>query len=121
MAGHVRVKAGVEFTVVAPAGFRILEALKHVAERLDLDLTITSGTDGTHSSPTDPHYTGQAYDVRSHDLDPTLRPKVIDALLTELGRDKFSGFLESPGTSNEHFHVQRKVGTTFTVEDYLAM
>lgn len=118
--GRVLVKPGVAFTVVAPAGFRILEALKATARTLDLDLTITSACDGVHSGPSDPHYTGQAYDVRSHDLAPDLRPKVIDALLTELGREKFSGFLEVPGTSGEHFHVQRKVGTTFSIEDYLA-
>jgi len=45
----IRVKPGVEFTVIAPGGFRILAALVMVADRLTQDLTITSAADGEHS------------------------------------------------------------------------
>jgi hypothetical protein len=33
--------------------------------------------------------------------------------MTYLGWDRFYGFLESPGTDNEHFHVQVKKGTVY--------
>ncbi len=43
---------------------------------MKVDLTITSGTDGAHSGPGDPHYHGEAYDVRSHDLDDVTKPEL---------------------------------------------
>ena len=46
----------------------ILAALKAASKTLNLDLTITSGTDGVHSGPGDVHHRGEAYDVRSHDF-----------------------------------------------------
>lgn len=116
---RVHVKPGVRFGVVSPAGFRILEALKQTAADLALDLTITSGTDGVHAGPTDPHYLGSAYDVRSHGFTPAIQTLVLTTLLGHLGHDYFSGFLEHPGTAVEHFHIQRRVGTQFTVEEYL--
>lgn len=117
--GTIKVKPGVEFRVIAPAGYRILAALKETARAMGLDLTITSACEGAHSGLTDPHYSGEAYDVRSHDLSPELRPKVLDSVLQQLGRERFFGFLEAPGTSNEHFHFQRRNNTKYSVEDFL--
>lgn len=116
----VRVKPGVRFDVVAAAGFMILGALKQASKALGIDLVITSGTDGEHSGPSDPHKLGEAYDVRSHDLEPALRPRVLASVMDALGHERFYGFLEAPGTSNEHFHFQRRKDTTFTVEEFLA-
>jgi hypothetical protein len=116
----LKTKPGVEFTTIRPAGFLILQALKQASKQLGVDLVITSACDGTHSGPSDPHHSGEAYDVRSHDLAPELRPKVVDAVMAILGRERFFGFLEAAGTSNEHFHFQRHQGQTFTVEDFLA-
>lgn len=118
--GCVAVKPGVLFTIVAPAGYLILGALKTAADALALTLTITSACDGLHSGIDDPHHLGRAYDVRSHDIDPALRPQVLQAIMNVLGWDHFYGFLESPGTSNEHFHIQQARDTAFTIEDYLA-
>lgn len=115
----IRIKPGVEFAVVAPAGYAILSALKETSTFLAIDLTITSGTDGTHHGPTDPHYSGQAYDVRSHDLSPLMKGRVLTEIFAILGHEKFSGRLESPGTPDEHFHIQRRIGTTWTVQDFL--
>jgi hypothetical protein len=39
-------------------------------------------------------------------------------LAKTLGGD-FTLFLEAPSTPNEHLHVQRRFGTTFTIEEYL--
>jgi hypothetical protein len=115
----VKVKPGVEFAVVAPAGFLILQAIRAASEELVSDLTITSGTDGEHSGPTDPHKTGEAYDVRSQDLGATARSRLLGLVMADLGWERFYGFLESPDTPNEHFHIQRKKGMTFTVGDLL--
>ena len=116
----VHVKPGVQFSVIAPAGFLILAAIKRASKDLGLDLTITSGTDGAHSGPTDPHHLGEAFDIRSHDLAPEIRARVVETVMAGLGWTHFFGFLEAPGTPNEHFHFQRKQGTTFSVADLLA-
>lgn len=110
----IRVKDGVEFTVIAPAGFRILSAIDQASVALERDLTITSACDGQHSGPADPHHTGEAYDVRTNDLpDEVAKQAVLDAIMQRLGTDYFFGFLEAAGTENEHIHCQRKKGTTY--------
>jgi hypothetical protein len=115
----INVKEGVEFSIIAPAGFLILQALKTTSKTLNLDLTITSGTDGAHSGPTDPHHSGEAFDVRCNDLSSSLKTMVLNAVMYDLGFDRFYGFIEAPDTGNEHLHFQRRKGTTFTVEDFL--
>lgn len=110
--GVLRVKPGVEFTVIAPGGFRILSALDQVADKVG-DLEVTSGTDGEHSGPTDPHKEGKAYDVHSHGLSANEKITVLAAVMTILGWARFYGFLESPNTENEHFHFQVKKGTQY--------
>lgn len=114
----VLIKPGVTW-VYAPAVFRILDALKRVSASLKLNLTVTSAADGQHSGPSDPHYTGEALDVRSHDFTHVQQQAVLAALQADLG-PAFTMFLESATTPNSHFHCQRRLGTTFTIEDYLA-
>jgi len=106
-------KSGVLFTVIAPGGFRILSAIEQAAKALNCDLVITSGCDGEHSGTNDPHHRGEAYDVRSHDMSPEQKDAVLARVMNVLGWEKFYGFLESPGTDNEHFHVQVAKGTTY--------
>ena len=116
----IRVKQGVQFAVIGPAGYLILEALKGASRKLGQDLTITSGTDGVHSGPADPHHFGEAYDIRSHDFAAALRPAVVKTVMDLLGWKQFYGFIEAPGTADEHFHFQRKKDTTFNTLDLLA-
>lgn len=116
----VTYKLGVEFAVFAPGGFLILQSLKAASKTLGVDLTITSGTDGVHSGPMDPHHRGEAYDVRSHDFDDATKQKVLAAIMAPLSWQHFFGFVEAPGTPNEHLHVQTKKGMGFTVDDFLA-
>lgn len=111
--GVITTKPGVAFTTIAPAGFRILAALSDTAAALQHDLIITSACDGEHSGPADPHHTGEAYDIRTHDLDTNLKTIVLRSIMQRLGWDHFYGFLESPGTPNEHIHVQRRKDTIF--------
>lgn len=116
----IKVKDGVEFTVVAPAGWMILQALKRASEYLLRDLTITSACDGAHSGPNDPHKKGEAYDIRSKDIEIESKEYVLDIIMRGLDGKQFYGYLESPGTLNEHFHIQRAKGTTFSIEDFFS-
>ena len=109
----IRVKDGVQFTVIAPGGFRILEAISIAARKLGLDLTITSACDGAHSGPDDPHHRGEAYDLRTHDIPQLTKPVVLNALQSLLPLASFYSFLEAPGTDNEHIHIQVRKGTTY--------
>jgi len=111
--GVLRVKSGVQFAVIAPGGFRILRALDLAAASLPHDLVISSGTDGCHSGELDPHHRGEAYDVRSHDLEYEQKPVVLRLIMAGLGGENFFGFLEAPDTDNEHFHLQVRKGTVF--------
>ena len=111
--GVVLVKEGVEFTRIAPGGFRILAAIDRTAAAYPFDLTITSACDGEHSGPEDPHHKGEAYDVRSHDIASDVKPQVLAAVMVILGWQRFYGFLEDAGGPDEHFHFQVKKGTTY--------
>lgn len=110
--GCVYVKSGVLFSIIGPGGFRILSAIDQTAKKL-CDLVITSGCDGEHSGPNDPHHLGNAYDVRSHEFSQEQKDLILAQTMNYLGWDQFYGFLESPGTDNEHFHFQVKKGTTY--------
>lgn len=111
--GVVRVKDGVEFTVIAPGGFRMLSAFDQVAGHNTFDLTVSSACDGEHSGPADPHHSGNAYDIRSHDFTPDQKDSVLSGIMGILGWERFYGFLEDAGTDNEHFHFQVKKGTEY--------
>lgn len=129
--GVVRVRPGVQFTTIAPAGFAILGALVYVAQVTHLDLTITSACDGQHSGPGDPHVRGEAYDVRTHDWTETVKDAVCYHLIDALrGQDdppavpnpdvarsfqttRWFACIEAAGTSNEHLHVQLRRGRVY--------
>lgn len=113
----VNIKAGVTF-VFSMGGFPILQAIKTNSRMLGVDLTITSGSDGEHSGPDDPHHFGNAYDVRSHDLTDLIKRQFLANLNNLLPNGKFFYFLEDANTGNEHFHIQVKKGTEFTIQDY---
>jgi hypothetical protein len=113
MSGVVRVKDGVAFTTIAPAGFRILRAIDYTANRLGLDLTITSACDGDHSGPGDPHHAGEAFDLRTHGLTDAKLQDVLHTLGSVLNSEQFFVLHESIGTPNEHIHAQRRRNTVF--------
>ena len=128
----ILVKPGVKF-VYSPGGLAILNALKTCSKLLNKDLTITSGCDGVHfdgnpdyfnknlPNPNDPHYLGNAYDVRSHDLSEVEKQQVLANLNNLLNREHFYYYLEDPNTAIEHFHIQVKKNTVFGIEDFLAI
>lgn len=121
--GKLLVKDGVDFgTVLAPAGARILEELKGLVPSYSFDVVITSARDGVHSGPADPHYSGEAYDLRTNTLTDSQKQQLLSDLQTALYHTerRFYAFIEAPGTPNEHLHVQRRNDTIYTVLDYLA-
>lgn len=108
----VRVKDGVQFTKIAPAGFTILAALSYAATTLGCDLTITSACDGEHSGPDDPHHTGEAYDIRTHGL-AVDKKIVLNTIWEALGKKYFFGWIENENEDNEHIHFQRAKETIY--------
>lgn len=120
-------KAGVQFAHIAPAGFRLLSALERTSRLLNVDLTVTSGTDGAHSGPTDPHKRGCAYDVRTKNLTGQQVAAVLRQVMLEcadsdeapveasggLVTEKFFGFHEAPDTPGEHLHFQLRRSKTY--------
>lgn len=110
----VIVKPGVLFTTLAPGGIRIMSAIEQASEKLTCTLRLTSGCDGAHSGPLDPHHFGNALDVGSKEFPaPEQKQRILAQVMQYLGWERFYGFLESPGTDNEHFHFQVKKGTTY--------
>lgn len=117
-------KDGTESARLALGGALILAAVARTALLMKLPLVITSGTDGLHSGPMDPHHLGQAFDVRSQglpdkkavlqaimgelaDLEAQLvGPRALDAGFGGYVTAHFFGTLEGEGTDNEHFHFQ---------------
>lgn len=100
----------------------ILNAIQIASEQLGFDLIITSGTDGTHSGLSDPHHSGRAYDVRSHDL--ASKDGVLLTIMLALNdgpllpgdggivTEHFFGWLENVGQDDEHFHIQVRRGVS---------
>lgn len=121
-------KAGARWDVPTSAGVHILGALDRAAPVCRTTLEITSGTDGTHSGPDDPHKRGVAFDVSVHGFSPGLVVQVKTYLEQILG-SLFTVLYECPSTPTEpqlapialvnpqasapHFHIQPKRGTVW--------
>ena len=124
--GVIRVKFGVKFDRIDPAGFRLLGSLDRVVRPEPYDLTVTCGSDSHPAS--DPHSLGRAYDVRTHDLTDEQKTYVLRAVLLDvqegeldapmavsigLATSRFYGQLEHPGQPTEHLHFQQRKGTSY--------
>ena len=106
----VKVKEGVT-AILSPAGIRLLGVLDTVARLLGRDITITSGSDGEHSGPDDPHHKGNAYDIRTHDdFDKQQLVVTIENKLAEISPGRYYVFIEDEGSTNEHIHAQLRHG-----------
>lgn len=121
--GILLVKEGVDFGAnLMPAGARILDVLKRLVQSYSFDVTITSARDGIHSGPDDPHHTGEAFDLRTNTLTDDQKRLLLADLQSTLYVStprRFYAFLEDAGGPNEHIHVQRRAGTTYSILDYL--
>lgn len=116
---RVVIKPGVTFTKIAPGGFEILNALRAIAHHAEFDLTITDfDTQGVHMDGSR-HYVGEAVDVRSKSMTMQQKEWFRQALDMALGSRRFYFAIEKPSTPSEHWHIQVKKGTRYTIEDLL--
>lgn len=122
----LRVKPGVRFEVIAPAGFRILAALDGATKTLGFDLWITCGSED--HLPTDPHTKGEAYDLSVRDMTVPIILKAKRYFEQVLG-SRFTVLYEVPlvppdpqlqaiayvngDASAPHFHIQRAKGSVY--------
>ena len=117
-----------------PAGLRIICEAVNIAKDLPYNVGVTSGTDGQHSGPPDPHHRGEAIDFMTRNM-PTMGDKYAfaSAMIFRLvdgtsdtpfrvnGKDDSAGwacarwfaFVEDPGLPNEHIHVQLRQGCVY--------
>lgn len=111
---NLRCTSEVRFDEITEAGLLILNTLRALARPLPFDtLWITAAANGVHSGPTDPHYRGLAFDVRTHLFETrAARFKFCDQLCAALGL-QFYAFVEDPDAPNEHIHVQVAKGHTY--------
>ncbi len=126
----LRVKFGVRFDRIDPAGFRILGTLDRLSRELPYDLTLTCGSDNHPAS--DPHTLGRAYDVRTKGLPMDQKRYLLRAVLLDLQEGpedapgevagvvwehlatrRFFGQLENLGEAAEHAHFQQRKGVMF--------
>lgn len=114
----LRHTADCTFDRIAPGGFRILAALDHATQVIAHDLTITAGT---NDHVTGRHPLGEAFDVRTRDLDVPQIVRLRQVLQSSLG-PRFTVLYEcptkpsdpilaafatiNPDASAPHIHVQ---------------
>lgn len=96
----MRLKPGAKLKGIKPEivlALLIIEPL--LTRKTGAALVITSGTDGKHSAHSH-HYTGNAVDIRTRDIEPALRRSLAEEIHDALG-DEFDVVLES-----DHLHVE---------------
>jgi len=91
-------------STVRPKNLVIMAAFANAAEDLGITTTITVGSNGKHMVGSK-HYDGNALDIRSKDLQPSIKILLLSKALVRLGKG-YEGFLEADGKANEHFHVE---------------
>lgn len=120
-------KAGCDTRVLGKSGVRILGVLDSLARQFGHDITVTCANEG-HKLP-DPHVSGDAFDIRTHDWTPDHKEAVLHELMIMLAdhpvtdaptpvsiglaTSRFYAQLEHHGLVTEHIHVQRRNGTTY--------
>lgn len=120
--GQILIKPGVILgDSLHPAGARILDVVKELAAGYDFDVTITSGRDGVHSGPDDPHHQGAAFDFRTNTLTAEQKQLFLRDLQHALYKQdrRFYVFIEDAGGPNEHCHCQKRAGTDYDVLDWI--
>jgi len=111
-------KAGVRFKGFTVPLLHLLGALLRVGRARGEVLTITSGSDGTHSlKPYSRHYTLEAVDVRTKHLKDGAAKRQLQAQIQKELGPQFSVLLEREGTAQEHLHCQVRKGHVYSEDD----
>jgi len=99
-----------------PALRKLICTLDYLSDLYKKDITVTSVNDSGHSVNSR-HYTDEAIDIRSRDMDNELKYKFLDdyrRLLNHSPEPLFTVLLENEGRFTgdavEHFHAQVKKG-----------
>lgn len=122
----VRVKDGVKFDQIAPAGFRLLSTIDRLPGLLNKDVLVTCGTEA--HPPEDPHSKGEAYDIGVLDMSSHEIQTMLDQFeamgprfyaqyelpLTSYADPTIHGnVIHSAQATGPHIHAQRARGTEY--------
>lgn len=100
----ILVKDGVVFKEINDRLLKIMKVYDQAMVLLKAEAVITSANDGTHLESS-LHYKNLALDLRSRDLTPDKKERLIKELKSELG-SQYQVILEKPGEPGEHAHVE---------------
>lgn len=99
------IKEGVKIQGLQPEMLLGIRIIENEFESQGESLVITEITGGKHMQGSK-HYVGQAIDVRSRTLLPTIKTHLLFRMKEALGFIGFQVLLENPDTNNEHFHIE---------------
>lgn len=101
----IRTKPGVWFDTLRPEIYGTFTGLNVLFAKIaQKDCVITSAADGKHLEGS-LHYKGLAIDIRSKDLAPDLKKRVLLEMRNFFG-PKYDILLENEGKDNEHYHLE---------------
>lgn len=98
--------AAVRAAGMSPKVFHAIARAGDLYSSRGLNLVVTSLNDGEHRQGSR-HYSGDAADLRTHNVPPALRPVLAAELAKALGPG-YLVLLEKPGEPSEHIHVEWK-------------
>lgn len=103
----IAVKDSVRFKRITPEILYLLPVIVEVWKKYAPETVpvITSANDSTHSANSY-HYTDYAIDVRSKNLSQEQKGSILAGVKLRLAGLKYDVILESPGSENEHFHLE---------------
>lgn len=102
-------KAGTSLWAVHPKIRKAIWEAKGVLNDAGYRCVVTALWDGIHSENSFHHY-GMGVDIRSNEIRTTPQKKEVrDRIQNRLGGE-FDVLYESPGTANEHFHIEWEAG-----------
>ncbi len=98
------IKPGTSILGLKPEALLGLTIAASVFDKHNVDTILTSGGEGKHSRGS-LHFSGLAFDLRSHHLLNPTKQVILKDLRRGLGKS-FDVVLEAQGGVNEHFHIE---------------
>lgn len=99
----MNLKPGVSLDGIKSEIKDILSTIESIFIKQGFSLTLTCTTGG--HSELDPHSYGYAVDIRTHNIPVGIQRSLVAAIQQSIGPTYYIK-LETPGTPNEHIHVQ---------------
>ena len=99
------IKRGASIEGCRPETLLAAIRIEPLYKKYNVDLVVTSGSEAyKHSAKRSAHYRGDAIDIRTKNLIPAARIKVLKAIKRKLGGD-YVVLHEGIGKPWEHFHI----------------